>query len=112
VPSGPGLELLGAVDMDSAPPPRPTSIMPAAMLAATHWVPAMPEAHHRWVATEGTPVSPRRTATLRPMLPPPWKDSPKPMSSIWSAGMPERATAAPTATSASWKASTPTRAPL
>jgi hypothetical protein len=111
-PSGPGLEVEGAVDIDSVPPPMPTSIIPAAMFAATHWVPPMPEAHQRWVARFGTEVMPRRTATLRPMLPPPWNDSPKPMSSIWSTGMPERFTASPTATSARAKASTSTSDPL
>ena len=54
----PNLAVAGAVDIDSTPPAAPTSIMPAAMLAAIHWVPAMPEAHQRWVATAGTLVSP------------------------------------------------------
>ena len=54
----PPFDVAGAVDMDSTPPPMPASIMPAAMLAATHWVPAMPEAHQRWVATPGTLVRP------------------------------------------------------
>ena len=102
----------GAVDIDSTPPPMPTSIMPAAMLAATHWTPAMPEAHQRCVATPGTLMRPRRTAALRPMLPPPWNDSPKPMSSSSSAGTPERSTASPMATSASANASTPASDPL
>ncbi|MEI2697516.1 MAG: hypothetical protein V9E94_03935 [Microthrixaceae bacterium] len=48
----------GAVDIDSTPPPMPASIIPAAMFAAIHWVPAMPEAHQRWVATPGTLVMP------------------------------------------------------
>src|SRR3954452_16526919 len=50
VPSAPGLEVAGAVDIDSVPPPMPTSIMPAAMLAATHCIADIPDAHHRWVA--------------------------------------------------------------
>ena len=111
-PSGPGLDMPGAVDIDSTPPPRPTSIMPAEMLAATHCTPAMAEAHQRWVATPGTWFMPRRTAALRPMLPPPWNDSPKPMSSKSPTGMPERSTAEPMAISARVKASTPTSEPL
>jgi hypothetical protein len=100
------------VDIDSVPPPTPTSIIPAAMLAATHCVAPIPDAHQRCVARPGTPVMPRRTATLRPMLPPPCIDSPMPMSSISPTGIPERSTAAPTATSARAKASTPSSEPL
>ena len=86
--------------------------MPAEMFAAIHCTPAIAEAHQRWVATPGTFVMPRRMATLRPMLPPPCIDSPKPMSSISVAGRPERPSAAAIETSAIPYASMPTSEPL
>ena len=64
------------------------------------------------VGEPGTEVSPRRTAMLRAITPPPWSDSATTMSSMSVVAIPERSTAAPTAISASWNASTSTSDPL
>ena len=102
----------GAVLWLWVPPATTTRSMPARMLPAPICTALSPAAQWRLSAMPGTLVSPRRTATLRAMTPPPYSDSATTMSSMSAAPIPERDTASPTAISARRNASTSTSDPL
>ena len=100
------------VDMLSVPPATTTWSMPARMDEAAICTAESPAAQWRLSARPGTWVRPSCTATLRAITPPPASDSATITSSKSEAGMPLRAMAAPTATRASSRSSTPTSVPL
>src|ERR1700733_13443792 len=105
-PPGGTLVSRGMVLALSVPPATMTSSMPARMVAAASAAAVLPDAQCRLTARPGTPGRPRRTAILRPITPPPWRDSPRMRSPSSLTGTPDRVIAALTAISASSNAST------